>query len=288
MTNKFTLVFLILLIFSSCEVINPDEDIPSFITIDEVSFKSKIGEGTDSVDISDAWIYIDSKVVGAFELPATIPILSNGTQNIEVRFGVILNGIAATRSINPFYAYQTQLVNLISDSIIPLKVSSSYSPATKFVWNSMGQEGFEDGGISIDSVAGSTTKIVKNSIEVFEGSYSGQIHLDADHTKYIGQSTNKFILPSDGKPVVMEIHCKNVSNHFVIGMFVEAVDGKITIVNHLVVNPGPDWKKLYVNFTELVSNYPQARNFRVFFSSELETVNTTTDVYLDNIKLLHL
>ena len=288
MIQKLTLLILFsIFIFSSCEVINPDEGVPSFIHIDNVTINANTGQGTDSADIADAWIYIDDQLIGAFQLPATIPILHKGTQHMEVRFGVLLNGISATRTINPFYAYQSQTIDLVPDSIIPLTISSSYNPLTKFVWNSLGQEGFEEGGISIDSVAGSSTKIGKTSTENYEGSFSGHIHLDVDHKTYIGQSSNKFELPKQGQAVVMEIHCKNTSNHFAIGMFVEAMDGTITIVNHLVVNPKADWKKLYVNFTELVSNYPNARNFRVFFTAELESINTTTDIYLDNIKLIH-
>ncbi|RLD68030.1 MAG: hypothetical protein DRI84_00815 [Bacteroidetes bacterium] len=284
------LILLILFLFSfiaSCEIINPDEDIPAFVRINSVGFKTDPGQGTDSVKITDAWIYIDSELIGAYQIPAEIPILKQGNQNLEVRFGVLLNGIDATRTINPFYNYDNEIVNLVPSEEIVLKPNSEYNPLTKFIWNSIGQEGFEEGGISIDSVAGTSTKIIKTSQEVYEGSFSGQIHLDAGHQTYIGQSSDKFELPKQGQAVVMEIHCKNTSNHFAIGMFVEATDGKITIVNHLVVNPGPRWKKLYVNFTELVSYYPQARSFRVFFTSELESGNTTTDIYLDNIKLMH-
>lgn len=288
MIQKLTpFILLFVLALSSCEVINPDEDIPAFITIDHIDVNAHSGQGTDSADISDAWIYINDGLIGSFQMPAQIPILHQGSQRLEVRSGVILNGIASSRTINPFYEYQSQTIDLIPDSIISINVSTTYNPLVKFVWNSLGQEGFEEGGISIDSVAGSKVKIEKTSTEVFEGGFSGQIHLDKDHNIYIGQSTDKFNLPKGGKAVVMEIHCKNTSNHFVIGMFVEAVGGNITIVNHLVVNPGPEWKKLYVNFTELVSNYPQANNFRVFFTSELEATNTTADIYMDNIKLMH-
>ncbi|MCK5856114.1 MAG: hypothetical protein KAG64_01415 [Bacteroidales bacterium] len=282
----FTLSFFILL-FTSCEVINPDEKVPSFIHIDHISLDVKTGQGTDSSDIADAWIYINNVLIGAYQLPTTIPILKEGVQDIEIRSGVIINGIAATRSINPFYSYQTKSIDLIPDSIVSVNVKTDYNPLVKFVWNTIGQEGFEEGGISIDSVKGSTSKMIKTKTEVYEGDASGHIHLDKDHSIFIGQSTNKYILPKGGKAVVLEINCKNVSNHFAIGMFVEEAGGKVIIANHLIVNPSLEWKKLYVNFTELVSNYPQAINYRVFFTAELESSNTTADIYLDNIKLLH-
>jgi len=288
MIQKITFIlFLIIALFSSCEVINPDEDVPAFVEIKSVGFSTDPGQGSDLVDIEDVWIYINNESIGAFQLPAKFPILKSGNQNMEIRFGILLNGIAATRSINPFFNYKTQNVKLIPGEVVEVKPATNYNSATKFVWNSIGQEGFEEGGISIDSVAGTSTKITKSTKDVFEGTYSGLIHLDQDHKKYIGQSSKKFELPSGGKPVVMEINCKNTNNHFAIGMFVEAADGKITIVNHMVVNPSPVWKKLYVNFTELVSNYSQAKSFRVFFTSQLESTNSSTDIYLDNIKLMH-
>jgi hypothetical protein len=268
-------------------VINPDEGIPAFVRVDKVDFSVKPGEGTDSVDISDIWFYVDGKSIGAYEMPVVFPVLESGSHNVELRFGVKLNGIAATRTINPFFVFENLNLDFVSGDTIVLKPKTTYDSRVQFVWNSIGQEGFEEGGISIDSVAGTTTKITKTSAEVYEGSFSGQIHLDQSHTKYIGQSSKKFILPKEGQAVVMELHCKNTSNHFAIGMFVEDQSGRITIVNHLVVNPGPEWKKLYVNFTELVSHYPQARSFRVFFTAELESSNTTTDIFLDNIKLMH-
>jgi hypothetical protein len=276
-----------MLIIASCEVINPDEGIPTFVRVDKVDFSVKPGEGTDSAEISDIWMYVDGKSIGAYEMPVVFPVLESGSHSVELRFGVKLNGIAATRTINPFFVFETMNLDFVPGDTLFLHPKTKYDSRVKFVWNSIGQEGFEDGGISIDSVAGTTTKITKTAVEVYEGSFSGQIHLDQSHTKYIGQSSKKFDLPKEGKAVVMELHCKNTSNHFAIGMFVEDKTGKITIVNHLVVNPGPDWKKLYVNFTELVSHYPQAKSFRVFFTAELETMNTTTDIFLDNIKLMH-
>ena len=289
MTGKFTFILLLIVsLFSACELINPEEDIPVTVKIDKVKFEAGIGHGSDSVDIKDVWFYVDAKPIGAYQLPAEFPVLENGKHHVEIRFGVILNGIAATRTINPFFTYDNYDLDFVPGDSILLKPESTYSNQAKFVWNSLGQEGFEEGGISIDSVPGSSTKITKTTAEVYEGTYSGQIHLDKDHTKYIGQSSKKFDdLPKGGQPVVLEINCKNTNNHFAIGMFVEEAGGNITIVTHLVVNPGPDWKKMYVNFTEIVSQYANAKSFRVFFTSELESQNTEADIYLDNIKLMH-
>ena len=134
MTLRYTFLILLLLAFvASCEVINPDEKVPAYIHIDKISVDANLGQGTDSSNISDAWIYINSELIGAFQLPATIPILKAGNQDIEIRSGVIINGIASTRTINPFYSYQTKNIKLIPDSIISFNVKTDYHPSVKFV-----------------------------------------------------------------------------------------------------------------------------------------------------------
>jgi hypothetical protein len=69
--------FASLLIVSSCELINPVEEIPSFIQIDSFVMEDNVlaDEGSLSHDIRDAWVFIDDEMIGIYELPARIPIL---------------------------------------------------------------------------------------------------------------------------------------------------------------------------------------------------------------------
>jgi len=57
-------------------------------------------------------------------------------------------------------------------------------------------------------------------------------------------------------------------------------------VPHITINPSADWKKLYINFTELVSYYNNAVGYRVYFKVDLGE-NESSVVYLDNIKIMH-
>jgi len=162
-----------MIFLSSCEKLVHDEGVPSFIHIDKIDFDAGIAQGTDSAKITDAWIYIDDDYLGTYELPATIPLLKSGTQNITIKPGVILNGISATRSINLFMKNMKKVVDLKPDSIINIPLSTSYVSNAKFVWNSVGQEDFEQSGITIDSINSSTTNIFKSKEDIFEGDYSG-------------------------------------------------------------------------------------------------------------------
>lgn len=289
MKQTFTLIVLSILFFlSSCELTNSDDGVPAKIHITSFDFKSEALQGTDSVNINDGWIYVDGDLIGAFEIPFTAPILNTGSHMIEIRPGVILNGIAGTRTINPFFASYTQSVDLVAGQTIELYPKSSYIDDLEFPWNNRGEEDFEEGGISLDSVSGSSTKIFKSKNDVYEGDYSGEIFLDKGHQNFSSQSTTEFDLPGAGAAIVMEMHIKNTSIPLAIGMFVNLPGGTVVDVSHMGVTPGPDWKKLYVNFTELVNHYSSAETFRVTFRADLGSVEDSASIYLDNIKILHV
>ena len=63
--------FIILLVFNfSCQIIDRPEKAPSFIQIEDFQFSiSNNNQGTSSEKITDAWIYVNGNLEGAYELP---------------------------------------------------------------------------------------------------------------------------------------------------------------------------------------------------------------------------
>mgnify|MGYP001617873450 CR=1 FL=1 len=200
-------ILLIVLLFQSCEVFNPAEKIPSYIHIDKFNLNTtQSSEGSNSSKITDVWAYIDDQLIGAFELPATFPVLFEGQHVITLKAGIKVDGISATRAIYPFYEAYNITTTLYPDSIITLNPVITYSTSAVFVW----KEAFEDGGITIEKTLLSDTIIEKTSdtTNVFEGTYSGVIHLDASHSHFEGKSLNKFVLPGGTKPTFLELDFK--------------------------------------------------------------------------------
>jgi hypothetical protein len=69
----------VLLALPSCDIINPEEEVPSFIRIDSFSFKTEYAtQGFPSFDIPDAHVYVDNKLIGIYELPAQVPVMKTG------------------------------------------------------------------------------------------------------------------------------------------------------------------------------------------------------------------
>lgn len=288
MINRYLSIFVVLFFtLSSCNKFTTDEGVPSFIHIDRIDLNAGIGQGTDSSYIADAWIYIDGEFHGAFELPATFPILKSGVTKLTVRPGIIINGISGTRSINPFFKSIPLTVNLVPDSTVSFNLETTYISNAKFPWSSIGQEDFEQGGITIDTLSTSTAGIEKSKLDVYEGDYSGLIHLDATNSYFMGTSITDFNLPDDKSALLLELNCKNTSAVLTIGMYFNLPGGTVTKEEYLYINPTDNWKKLYVNFTQLLGKHSTANSFKLFFSAALPTGETSSDIFLDNIKLIH-
>src|SRR6185369_3550902 len=103
---------------SSCNIINPAEPVPSYVHIDSFSLSTNlITQGSKSNKVVDVWAFVDGNAVGTFELPATFPVLSAGSHKLTLRPGILLDGIAATRSIYPLYTGYDTAINLESGKI---------------------------------------------------------------------------------------------------------------------------------------------------------------------------
>lgn len=281
------LLLVSLLFNTACELFDREEPIPSYIQIDAFSLSTGPLQGTASHAITDVWVICGSEFIGAFELPATIPILAEGEQTLTIQAGIKLNGIASTRSINPFYAKVERKVTLVPDSIVNISLGTVYESATKFPWTGSGQEGFEDGGISFNKGQNSDTTMIKSSdpAHVFEGAFSGLIILDTVNEYYEGISSQDFNLPKLNAPVLLELNYKT-NNRFSVGIYANTATKQIPN-EILVINPSATWKKIYVNLTPAVSRNYDAIDYNVFIEAILEDSVEQARIYLDNIKLVH-
>src|SRR5438067_12211826 len=101
---KFILPCMAIMLFTSCEIINPSEDIPSYLHVESFSVTTNNEtQGSNSSKITDVWVTVDGKALGTYELPATLPVLATGSHDVILSPGILINGIAATRTAYPFY-----------------------------------------------------------------------------------------------------------------------------------------------------------------------------------------
>ena len=114
--------FLLLLIFSSCSFLDQSEPTPSFIYVKEFRLKTLMNQGSSSERITDIWLFNDTEFLGMFPLPAKIPLLLYGEQNLTIQAGIKENGIGATPENYPFFNSIKVKVNLTALKTDTLKL----------------------------------------------------------------------------------------------------------------------------------------------------------------------
>ena len=284
--------------FFGCKFVDPAIPIPAYIHIDSipVNVLNPVGQGSKSAKISDAYIYVNEILVGAFQIPCTVPVLVQGNSVVSIDAGIKVDGLAAQRAIYPFYNQFTQNVNLQTGKISNLKPVVNYFQQTNFAW----MENFEGVQASIIpnpmNPGDTTIKTTHDLTQVYEGRASGVITLAPNVNKpnftYEGISSpaTGFSLPSDGMTsTYLELNYK-CNNSFTVGFYASAGTGPIdfaTPVPVAGVNPSVTWNKIYLNLTPVLAQVPTSK-YVIYLYMVPDRGVTTPVLYLDNIKLLHL
>ena len=279
-------LFLFLLTQTSCEKFSGDQEIPAYISIDSIYITSNYStQGTKSHNITDAWIYIDDQLIGAFQMPARVPVLYNGTHTVTVLPGIKENGIATTRVVYPFYQPITAKIKLTPDSTTKLKVmKTTYQAASKFVW----MENFENSvAITLDTTAGSSAYIEQTpsgSPLTFkdEGVHSGMVVLDTARIFFECKTHNEYPIPSSA--VYLEMNF-NINTTLTVGVFIY---GNTTLYQVPVVNLNPTnntWKKIYIDLTTSLNSY-YGSSFQVYLGAFLDEGAEKNLLLFDNFKVL--
>lgn len=289
---RLSLIF-ILFMLSSCDKFEGDQTIPSYIAIDSLGFDAADDiQGTSNQKIIDAWIYVDDNIIGGFELPARVPVLVNGIHKLEVRGGIMLNGIPETRAPNP--CWKPMIINAYNftpDSISRFYNVTTYYENCSFVW----MEDFEDASLAIKGSNNSDTGIVRTYpagapealIEDFS-QYSGISYLDADHPYLqlvsVSGSDEGYVFDR-GDFIFLELNYKNTIP-VVVGLYITLTDNTVEERSFLIISPSDEWNKIYVNFTPIVNETTDARDYTVYLEASLPDGTEDAVIVLDNIKLV--
>jgi len=291
-TSGFSFLILVVLVatlLSGCDTKNDSDLIPAYIHIDRIGLNATYDQGTASHKITDAWVYIDETLIGAFELPATVPVLYTGEHTITIRPGIKLNGIANTRSIYPFYTDIKKKMFLVADSISAFNDTiTSYKSNVTFPW----LENFDFSGTTLDTTRKSTVALTKinDPALVFHttgeaNNYSGFVSLKADTSVFEAATTQRFEFPGNGASVFLEMNYK-INQSLVVGVYYTASGVRVQRPL-LILNKTDDWKKVYVNLTVPKYDTPSATEFQIFFGAQKEESVSEGQIFLDNLKLVH-
>lgn len=266
-------------ILYGCNIINPSEDIPSYIDVDSFSLNitDPLTQGSFSSKIVDVWAFVDNDLIGIFELPTRIQVLKEGEHQLLLSAGIIENGIASIRNTYPFYEPYTATITLQSLSSSMVAPVISYRANTQFTF----MENFEGAGLKFEKINGAID-IKKTNSEVFEGLSAGEISLTVTDSFSEIASSQEFLLPNNNNPAFLELNYK-CNIEFAVGLMDAVTLTKVYIV---VINPKNSWNKMYVNLTPTVKLF-SASKYKLIFNVVASDQTATSSVYIDNIKVLY-
>lgn len=284
-TYKFLLPIAVLAtsLFSSCELYNPAEPVPAYIHIEKFTLTTTyLTEGTNSHKITDAWVYVDDQIIGCFELPATFPVISEGTHKVKIIPGIKVNGIAANRGQYPFYTSYEQDVDFQVGKIITLSPAVTYKAGTDFVF----LQDFETAGTTLAITSQSDTTIeIHTGTDVFEGTKCLAGYVDPTRFRFECATVSAFDLPKGGAPVFLEFNYK--CNYVVVVSVIAQGTTSINQFSALNLNPSENWNKAYVYLTPTVSGAYTATDYKIVWGIHNSFGVDSAAVLIDNIKLIH-
>ncbi len=262
------------------------EEMPLPATLDIQEIELNIDpstEGTARAQITEAWVFVDNVFLGAYDLPAQVPVLAEGPTDIRVAAGIRENGIRTTPRIYPFFTEHEETLTLLPGQTTAVRPQVGYRADARFGFIEDFEE--EQSAVFTQVIDGDTT-FARVQGGAFEGAFSGRLVLT--EAQPIAELASRQVfsdLIQRSLDVFLEIHYR--SDTPVVFGFVGLIDGIPTVFYDPGFNPSASWNKIYFNLGPLL------------LSSDLDTYSvslraflipdsmTPAEIYVDNIKLLY-
>lgn len=283
MKNSQLPVVALLFLFLGCD---KKEPIPAYLDIQSIEV-----QGFTDQKITDAWVYANNVFLGAFPLPAKVPVLNSGNVKIDIFAGVKENGDYLTPNIYPIFSSFQATLPLSAGQVTPLQPVVQYDPeSTVSFFDDF--EGFTNWLVE-ERDGDPLTRIVTTSDSVYEGNGSAKITLDTAHQVFEVFSLQRENLPITGRPCWLEISYKT-DFPFTIGLAgAEAIGQGDEVSYFQTVFPKSEWTKMYINLSQIlaVSGFPL---YKVAFRATLPLDDNNKpkinsgNMYLDNVRLVFL
>lgn len=280
------LVFIVSTILFSCVKNNPD---PAWLRVNDwdlianVALSGEEGELTEK--ITNAKVYVNDELIGIFETPFRIPLLTSGECVVRLDPVVINNGISATKKVYPFTNFYQESVTLVQNDTVIISPVTSYKTNANF-WI----EDFEDINISIENDPNTSLAnlILSNeSLNAFNGNYYGKVMLNETDSTWVAYTLEQLPIPK-GVDSYLEIDYYN-TNDIYQGLIYLSPSGIQDNVNIRMNAQAPEsavWKKMYIELRELVTASPIQSTFLQSFQATLDSDNIEGVICLDNIKVI--
>lgn len=279
---RFFLISLVVPLLFSCKK-DVEAEIPSYLTINSITAKDSNNKVMSS-NIKDAWVYVNDKFKGIYELPVSLPIIENGPHRVDIRAGIHENGISELKVIYPFYEKYSRLIDLRDEVDYLLQAEVHYIPEAKLNTSWAGAD-FE-GGINFYRSPHSDTIFELTAADPADSVYgisSGTFYLTDEKPFFEAYSENIVSIPRNGSDIWMEMDYKSDAM-IVVGLYQEFRQEQFPLV---YFKPQQNWTKVYINLNNAVLSRPGSPNYNFFIGAKKDNSLTVSSTSIDNVKLLH-
>jgi hypothetical protein len=266
---------------SGCNIINAEEKVPGYVYVTGVDFQTDVSsQGTADQEFTEVWVSGGGKELGAFPLPAMIPVLGEGPTRITLAPGIRANGLSTERGFYPPSEAFSEEIVLEPGQIDTVTPTLTYSVSASFPV----LEDFDGVGIELDDAFGSARLELISGSEAYALT-SARITHDATHPDFKAFTRESFDTPSPDIAIFLELHYK-CTVEFNVGVAYD--DGQtFTEVPFLTLYPTTTWKKLYVNLASATGGLPQGTKLKLMFQSILPADQSSGTLHLDNLKAIY-
>jgi len=284
MKNTNLLIFVIaLLLIGGCD--NGPEPIPAYIHVEPFIVNVNNNQGTDKAQIRDVWVSDPNGFLGAYELPATFPVIGNGPTTLTLDPGIVENGISVTPGWYQLLQRTQVVVDLqpnVTDTIQPV---TQYDPRVTFHYI----EDFDNSNslnVYFDTAA--TLTVETTDVGAFEEK-SAIFTVTEDEPQLEVATLQRMNLPTEGDQVFIEVHYKNESilEIGLVGYRSTSIEPVQTYF--IALNPQEEWNKIYINLTDqLIASADDIDEFQILFGTNLPAGQTSSTIQIDNIKVVSM
>lgn len=294
-------LFAALLLLASCNDFEQEQETPAYLKVEgfrvvaNPSFSYEQTNDFLTNEITDVWVYVDQKYIGAYSLnkdgsPIYIPILKEGNHTIDLQPGVKYNGMAGTRDYYRFYTYYTQTYNLVPGKTIDVGVVDvMYNTDAEVEFTCFFENGlvpFENAPLAgITDLGEDNFTLINNDSVPYGNALAFYSTALQDAYKIIMKDS---VVCTNRNGIVLEMdYHSNIP--FEIGIY-----GKSSYSNQykyiscmrLNANNNAGWKKMYILLGKVWSqlNY---QPFRIYFQPFNTEDISNGYVHIDNIKVVH-
>lgn len=263
----------------------PNGGVPIYIKVDSASIADDGVVGNINWLIPDVYVAVNNTDLGGYEMPVTVPVLSEGDARMIVSGGVYLNGVRSQRIEYPFWRPDTfTIANPQAGHVYTHQPIYHYYPTV--------QHGVLDdfnAGTQFDS---SMTVVPLIDADSTPGKVwqCGALVLGAnDSVKITAQRTGDAIV-TNGRQAFLEFNFKQSGTSqavsFEVGMQSVTSTGYTTNYSLLTVFPADHWKKTYLDFSTFIGSNTGSTFFVYFIGYNASGAPVT--FYFDDVKLLYL